>query len=112
MFIGCSPSYDPRVQVISRALVRALRAGGKDFGILGEEEFCCAHEARRMGEKEMFEGTVEMYKEIFEEADFHYRAWLEDNPGHEGLRRRLAGLLAKAGDREAARRVLEGKPPS
>ena len=70
LFIGCSPSYDPRVQVISRALVRALRAGGKDFGILGEEEFCCAHEARRMGEKEMFEGTVEMYKEIFEEADF------------------------------------------
>lgn len=70
LFIGCSPSYDPRVQPISRALVQALRAGGKDFGILGEEEFCCAHEARRMGEKEMFEGTVEMYKEIFEEADF------------------------------------------
>ncbi len=70
LFIGCSPSYDPRVQPISRALVQALRTGGQDFGILGEEEFCCAHEARRMGEKEMFEGTVEMYKEIFEEADF------------------------------------------
>ena len=70
LFIGCSPSYDPRIQPISRALVQALRTGGQDFGILGEEEFCCAHEARRMGEKEMFEGTVEMYKEIFEEADF------------------------------------------
>jgi Fe-S oxidoreductase len=70
LYVGCTPSYDPRAQVISRALVRAFRAGGQDFGILGEEEFCCAHEARRMGEKEMFEGTVEMYGEIFAEAEF------------------------------------------
>lgn len=70
LFIGCSPSYDPRAQVISRGLVGALRAGGVNFGILGEEEFCCAHEARRMGEKEMFEGTVEEYQEIFTEAEF------------------------------------------
>ena len=70
LFIGCSPSYDPRVQVVSRALVQAFRAADQNFGILGEEEFCCAHEARRMGEKEMFEGTVEMYQEIFEETEF------------------------------------------
>ena len=70
LFVGCTPSYDPRIQPISRMLVKAFRAGGEDFGILGEEEFCCAHEARRMGEKEMFEGTVEMYEEIFEKADF------------------------------------------
>jgi len=70
LFIGCTPSYDPRAQVISRGLVQALRAAGQAFGILGEEEFCCAHEARRMGEKEMFEGTVEMYQEIFQEAEF------------------------------------------
>ncbi len=70
LFVGCTPSYDPRAQVISRGLVGALRAAGVGFGILGEEEFCCAHEARRMGEKEMFEGTVEMYQEIFQEAEF------------------------------------------
>lgn len=70
LFVGCSPSYDPRAQVLSRALVRAFRASGEDLGILGEKEFCCAHEARRMGEKEMFEGIVEMYEEIFEEAEF------------------------------------------
>jgi Fe-S oxidoreductase len=70
LFVGCTPSYDPRIQPISRILVKTFRAGGEDFGILGEEEFCCAHEARRMGEQEMFEGTVEMYEEIFEEADF------------------------------------------
>jgi Fe-S oxidoreductase len=70
LFVGCTPSYDPRAQVISRGLVGALRSGGEPFGILGEEEFCCAHEARRMGEKEMFEGTVEEYQEILSEADF------------------------------------------
>jgi Fe-S oxidoreductase len=70
LFVGCTPSYDPRIQPISRILVETFRAGGEDFCILGEEEFCCAHEARRMGEQEMFEGTVEMYEEIFEEADF------------------------------------------
>ena len=48
----------------------------------------------------------------FEEAITHYRAWLEDKPDHEGLRKRLAGLYAKVGDREAAQRVLAGKSPS
>ncbi|MBA7596639.1 MAG: glycosyltransferase [Calditrichaeota bacterium] len=48
----------------------------------------------------------------FEEAITHYSAWLEDKPDHEGLRKRLAGLYAKVGDREAAQRVLEGKSPS
>jgi len=70
LFIGCTPSYDPLAQGISRTLVRAFRAGGEEFAILGEDEFCCAHEARRMGEKEMFEGTVEEYREIFKEAEF------------------------------------------
>ncbi|UCD38315.1 MAG: glycosyltransferase [Fidelibacterota bacterium] len=47
----------------------------------------------------------------FEEAITYHRAWLEDTPDHEGLRKRLAGLYAKVGDRQAAQRILEGKPP-
>ncbi len=70
LFVGCTPSYDPRIQPISRALIQTFRAGGEQVGILGEDEFCCAHEARRMGEKEMFEGTIEEYQEIFKEAEF------------------------------------------
>ena len=58
-------------------------------------------------------GGVALLKlQRFEEAITHYRAWLEDKPDHEGLRKRLAGLYAKVGDREAAQRVLEGKSPS
>ncbi len=42
----------------------------------------------------------------FKEAIVYYQAWLEEEPAHEGLRRRLAGLYAKMGDRQAAERLL------
>ncbi len=58
-------------------------------------------------------GGVALLKlQRFEEAIAHYRAWLEDKPDHEGLRKRLAGLYAKVGDREAAERILVRRPPS
>ncbi|MFC1543389.1 glycosyltransferase [Candidatus Neomarinimicrobiota bacterium] len=47
----------------------------------------------------------------FEEAIAHYTAWLQDEPAHEGVRKRLAGIYAKSGNRQAAQRILEGKPP-
>ena len=47
----------------------------------------------------------------FEEAIRHYRTWFDEEPAHEGLRERLAGLYAKTGNREAAKRLLqEGAP--
>jgi Fe-S oxidoreductase len=58
-FVGCAPSYDPRVQEVARALVKILTQAGVDFGILGNEESCCGNEIRRMGE----EGLFEMLKE-------------------------------------------------
>ncbi|UCH63674.1 MAG: glycosyltransferase [Fidelibacterota bacterium] len=58
-------------------------------------------------------GGVALLKlQRFEEAIIYYSAWLKDKPDHEGLRKRLAGIYAKVGDREAAQRVLEGKSPS
>ncbi|HEY66817.1 MAG: hypothetical protein DRI79_07425 [Chloroflexi bacterium] len=63
-FVGCIPSYDPRVQVVPRALVRAFTAAGLDFGILGTEESCCGNEVRRMGEVGLFEMLVEENGEL------------------------------------------------
>ena len=54
-FVGCAPSYDPRVQEVARALVRILGQAGLNFGILGNEESCCGNEIRRMGEEGLFE---------------------------------------------------------
>jgi len=63
-FVGCIPSYDPRVQVVPRALVKAFAAAGLDFGTLGTEESCCGNEVRRMGEAGLFEMLVEENSEL------------------------------------------------
>jgi Fe-S oxidoreductase len=64
-FVGCSPAYDPRIQVVTRALVKAFTAAGLDFGTLGTEENCCGNEVRRMGEVGLFEMLVEENGELF-----------------------------------------------
>ena len=53
-FIGCAPSYDPRVQSLSVALFKIFQKAGLDFGILGKKESCCGNEIRRMGEQALF----------------------------------------------------------
>ncbi len=64
-FVGCSPSYDPRVQQVARAIVRLFQQGGVDFGILAEEESCCGSEVRRLGEAGLFEMIAEENQELF-----------------------------------------------
>ena len=63
-YVGCIPSYDPRVQKVAKALVRAFQEGRVDFGILGNEEICCGSEARRVGESGLFEMLRELNGEI------------------------------------------------
>ena len=58
LYVGCSPSYDPRIQNISRALVKILQKAGIDFAILGKKESCCGNEIRRMGEPTLFKKLV------------------------------------------------------
>jgi len=66
-FVGCAPSYDPRLQGIPRTLCRILEKAHVDFGILGTKESCCGNEIRRMGEEGLFE-------ELIEENTEHFRA--------------------------------------
>lgn len=54
LFVGCAPSYDPRVQSVATALVRIFQKSEIDFGILGKKETCCGNEIRRMGEQTLF----------------------------------------------------------
>jgi Fe-S oxidoreductase len=64
-FVGCTPSYDDRVQAVARAMVKVFEKAGVDFGILGNEEICCGSEMRRLGEEGLFEFLVEDSLEIF-----------------------------------------------
>jgi Fe-S oxidoreductase len=66
-FVGCTPSYDPRIQKITRALVQAFGTAGVEFAILGREESCCGSEVRRLGEAGLFEMLVEENMELWKE---------------------------------------------
>ena len=68
-YVGCTPSYDPRGQKVARSIVKIMSAAGVDFGILGNDENCCASETRRLGELGLFEGMVEMNEEIFKDLE-------------------------------------------
>jgi len=54
IWTGCSGSFHPRYQEVSRALVNILRKAGVNFRILGRKELCCGDPARRLGEEELF----------------------------------------------------------
>jgi Fe-S oxidoreductase len=65
-FVGCTASFDPRIQEIAKALVFCLQRAAIDFGILGNEEHCCGSEIRRMGEAGLFDMLVEENIKRFE----------------------------------------------
>jgi Fe-S oxidoreductase len=67
LFVCCIEAYDPRCMVIPVNVARLFKAGGLEFGILGEEEACCGNEVRRIGEAGLFEELMEENKAAFEE---------------------------------------------
>lgn len=67
-YVGCTPSYDPRVQEVARSIARLMQRAGLDFSVLGAEESCCGSEVRRLGETGLFEMIVEENQELFKSA--------------------------------------------
>jgi Fe-S oxidoreductase len=64
-YAGCTPSYDPRVQKVARAIVQLMQSCGVDLGVMGNDENCCGSEVRRLGELGLFEMMVEENQEMF-----------------------------------------------
>lgn len=54
-FTGCVAAYFPLAQKIPIALAEILDAGGADFTLLGEEEWCCGFPLLGAGLSEMFQ---------------------------------------------------------
>ena len=65
LYVGCAPSYDPRVQNVSTALVKIFQKAELDFGILGKKESCCGNEIRRMGEQTLFKKLAKDNSALF-----------------------------------------------
>jgi Fe-S oxidoreductase/nitrate reductase gamma subunit len=57
-WVGCSGSYDPRNQNVSRAMVKILHAANIRFSVLGNEEKCNCEVARRLGEEGRFQQSA------------------------------------------------------
>ncbi len=67
IWTGCSGSFHPRYQDVSRALVSILQKAGVNFRILGNKELCCGDPARRLGEEELFLTLAEKNLKTFKE---------------------------------------------
>jgi len=92
-FVGCTPSYDPRIQKVAQALVRLLATTPLNYGYLGSEESCCGSEVRRLGEAGLFEmiveDTTELYKNLgvskmFTTSPHCFNAYKNDFPAVAG----------------------------
>ncbi len=64
-FTCCTISYDPRVQVIAKNLVKLLNKTEVDYAFMGEGEACCASEISALGEEDLFEEMAEENTEFF-----------------------------------------------
>ncbi len=59
IFVCCTSAYDARSRNIARAMTRVLSAAGVSFGVIGEEEQCCAESIRKIGDETLFGATAE-----------------------------------------------------
>lgn len=64
-WVGCSGSYDPRNQEVSKAVVKILNAANVNFVVLGTEERCNCESARRLGEEGRFQQSAIELTEVF-----------------------------------------------
>lgn len=59
LFVCCTSAYDVRSRNIARSMVKVLKAAGVSFGVIGEEENCCAESIRKIGDEELFMNTAQ-----------------------------------------------------
>ncbi len=68
LYVGCSASYDARLQKVARALVSILRAAGVPFGVLGDDEPCCGEAVLALGNERFLAEIVERNERLFADA--------------------------------------------
>lgn len=52
LFLGCTASFDEKINLVSQHAANILSYAGIPFGILGPDEFCCYGKLRRIGDPE------------------------------------------------------------
>lgn len=63
-WIGCSATYDRRIQKVAHSVVKLLEHAGVNYATLGPEERCTGEFARRMGDEFLFQESAENNIEV------------------------------------------------
>ncbi len=69
-WIGCYASYDDQNIKVANSLIHVLKKGGVDFGVLGNREWCCGIDLRRMGSEHLFQVNVKKNIELLQQVKF------------------------------------------
>ncbi|MBI3978350.1 MAG: (Fe-S)-binding protein [Chloroflexi bacterium] len=67
-YVGCTASYDQRMQKVARALAGIFRAAGVGFGTLGDREPCCGEAAHSLGQAGYVQQVVAANERLFAEV--------------------------------------------
>jgi Fe-S oxidoreductase len=67
LFVCCTSAYDARSRHIAKSMVKVLSAAGVTFGVIGEEENCCAESMRKIGDEELFAKTAEKNIQLYKD---------------------------------------------
>lgn len=67
LFVCCTSAYDVRSRKIAKAMTQVLKAAGVSFGVIGQEESCCAESVRKIGDEELFMTTAEKNIKLYQE---------------------------------------------
>lgn len=96
-FVGDYAAYDPRVQEMTRAVARILRAANVDFGLLYEGERNSGNDARRVGEEGLFEMLQDKNRQALAGARFHHILTTDPHTYHALTHEYGAGLGSAGG---------------
>ena len=69
-WVGCYSSYDDRNIKVATSLIQILNQAGVDFGVLGNAEWCCGIDLRRMGSEYLFQVNVKKNIEQLQKIKF------------------------------------------
>jgi Fe-S oxidoreductase len=69
-WVGCYASYDDRNIEVATRWVRILEKAGLDFGVLGNAEWCCGIDLRRMGHEYLYQLTVQKNVDQLQQVKF------------------------------------------
>jgi Fe-S oxidoreductase len=69
-WVGCFGSYDDRNIKVAASLVKILKKAGLDFAVMGNAEWCCGIDLRRMGSEHLYQENAKRNSDFLLQVKF------------------------------------------